>query len=203
MHPKQQINRRALNAGFHAIEDQERSDRLILRGTPIVYDTPTLLYEWDGVKYYEIIARGALVGADLSDFVFYFEHQGRVYARTRNGSLKLVDSEQNASVEVELDPNDQGHRELYNDVKEGRLDRMSFAFIPREESFDSTTNTATVRQIKKLYDVSAVAFAAYDQTDIQARCARWKEEKQGQENELTARALERKRQEAIAYSYTF
>ena len=184
-------------------EDQERSDRLILRGTPIVYDTPTLLYEWDGVKYYEIIARGALAGADLSDFVFYFEHGGRVYARTRNGSLKLVDSDQNATVEVELDPNDQGHRELYSDVKAGRLDRMSFAFIPREETFDSATNTATVRQIKKLYDVSAVAFAAYDQTDIQARCARWKEEKQGRENELAARVLERKRQEAIAYSYTF
>ena len=199
MPKRQEINKRAMLVGFQPVEDEQRSDRLILRGTPIVYDTKTMLYEWDGVKYYEIIERGALDGADVSDVVFYFEHHGRVYARSRNGSLKLTNADDSASVEIELDPNDQGHRELYNDIKAGRVDRMSFCFSIEEESFNNETNTFTVKKIRKLFDVSAVAFAAYDQTDIEARDS-FREE---QARQLAERAANQRRQTAIAYSLTF
>ncbi len=31
--------------------DDDSSDELVLRGTPIVFDTPTVICEFDGVQY--------------------------------------------------------------------------------------------------------------------------------------------------------
>ena len=43
---------------------------------------------------------------------------------------------------------------------------MSFSFVVRECSYDRETHTRTITKIKKLYDVSAVDFAAYNDTSI-------------------------------------
>jgi len=40
---------------------------MIVEGRAIVYESPTELYEINGIKYFEVIARGALEGADLRD----------------------------------------------------------------------------------------------------------------------------------------
>jgi HK97 family phage prohead protease len=189
---------RAASSGFSADAAQPDGSRLLLRGKPIVYDTPTLLFEQEGQKIYEVIARGALAGADMSDFIFNCEHQGRVYARSRNGSLRLRETESGAEVEAELDRDDQGHRQLYNDIQAGRLDRMSFSFTIAADDFDEATGIYTVRSIKKLYDVSAVAFAAYDSTTISARSAFLLEEHQKRKAEER-----RQRARAIAYALTF
>ena len=164
------IEKRNSFAGF-IVEQREDSSKLIIAGTPIVYDTPTPLFKINGKQYYEIIARGAIARADTSDVIFNIEHAGRVYARTRNSSLQLRDTEHGLEAIVELDSNDQGHRELYNDIKAGRLDRMSFSFTAADSSFDEEACTITINRIEKLYDVSAVAFPAYDDTTISARCA--------------------------------
>ena len=31
----------------------EDENKLIIRGTPVVFDTPTCLYEYDGIKFFE------------------------------------------------------------------------------------------------------------------------------------------------------
>ena len=46
---------------------------------------------------------------------------------------------------------------------------MSFSFTIAEQSYDEETRTRTIIRIKKLYDVSAVTFPAYEQTEISAR----------------------------------
>ena len=46
---------------------------------------------------------------------------------------------------------------------------MSLAFTIAESSDDKETRTLTIILIKKLYDVSAVTFPAYEQTSISAR----------------------------------
>ena len=43
------------------------SDELVVRGMPIVFNTPTVICEFDGVEYKEVIASGALDGCDMSD----------------------------------------------------------------------------------------------------------------------------------------
>ena len=56
-------------APFTLPDSSESSDELILRGTPIVFNTPTVLFEEDGVEYKEIIASGTLDGCDMSAFI--------------------------------------------------------------------------------------------------------------------------------------
>ena len=193
-----QMEQRTANSGFLAGPVQPDSDKLLLTGNPIVYDQRTLLWEFEGRKYYEVIQGGALTGADMSDVVFNCEHTGRVYARTKNGSLQLRETGQGAESSIELDANDQGHREVFNDVKSGRYDRMSFAFQIAEEEFDEASSTFTIKRIKKVFDVSAVAFPAYDAAVISARCAALTGENRKRQ---TGENRSREREAIIALTY--
>lgn len=143
---------------------------MIVEGRAIVYDTPTLIWEWDGIKYYEIIARGALDGADLRDVPFKYNHSDSVMvmARTRNGTLKLETDENGLLVRAELADTTTG-RDLYALIKRGDIDKMSFAFTVAEESYDRDTRTRKILRFKKIWDVSAVDIPAYADTHISAR----------------------------------
>ena len=154
---------------FSGLEMNESENKLTLRGTPIVFDKKTVLWEYDGIKFYEVIDRNALIGADMNDFVFNYNHGGRVYARTRNGTITYQITERGLDCEITLDGGDEGHRQLYRDVKNKLIDKMSFSFRISEEKYNKTTRTFTVTGIERLYDVSAVDFAAYDDTYIAAR----------------------------------
>jgi len=147
----------------------ENDTKLILRGTPIVFNSAALMWEYDGVKYYEVIERDALKDADTSDFIFNFNHRGRVYARTKNGSLKYEINDSGMNCVIELNSEDVGHNELYRDIKSKLIDKMSFAFSVSEDKYNKDTHTRTITKIKKLYDISAVDFAAYNDTSISAR----------------------------------
>ena len=67
-------------------------------------------------------------------------------------------------------------RQLYQEIKGGYTDKMSFGFIveedTREKTMDDTnteTITRTITKIKKLFDVSAVSIPANDMTSVSAR----------------------------------
>lgn len=171
--------------------DTENKDELVLRGTPIVFDTPTVICELDGVQYKEVIARGALDGCDMSDFIFnrnHGENDSTVYARTRNKSLDYSVSDRGLEIAEHLDNEDERHRNLYRDVQKCRVDKMSFSFVVRECSYDRETHTRTITKIKKLYDVSAVDFPAYNETSIVAARGFFSEE-----HEKEFKALEERR----------
>lgn len=154
--------------GFDTAQN-EQDDKLVLRGVPIVFNRPTVLWECDGIEYKEVIAPGALEGCDMSDFILNRNHgmnDGTVYARTRNGSLRYEIASTGVSIEADLDAEDERHKNLHRDVCKGRVDKMSFSFIARECSYDRETHTRTILKIKKLYDVSAVDFPAYNDTSL-------------------------------------
>ena len=127
------------------------------------------LFEADGIEYKEVIARGALDSCDMSDFIFNRNHgqnDSTVYARTRNNSLTYNITERGLDIAAFLDKEDERHRNLHRDIQKRRVDKMSFSFVVRECSYDRETHTRTITKIKKLYDVSAVDFAAYNETSI-------------------------------------
>ena len=127
------------------------------------------LFEADGIEYKEVIARGALDSCDMSDFIFNRNHgqnASTVYARTRNNSLPYNITERGLDIAAFLDKEDERHRNLHRDIQKRRVDKMSFSFVVRECSYDRETHTRTITKIKKLYDVSAVDFAAYNETSI-------------------------------------
>ena len=183
---------------FDAIGSEQESKELIVRGTPIVFDTPTVLFEMDGVEYKEQIASGALDGCDMSDFIFNRNHgynDGTVYARTKNNSITYQVTPRGLDFEAHLDDEDERHRALYRDIEKRRVDKMSFSFVVKEDSYDRETHTRTILKIKKLYDVSAVDFPAYNDTSISTARDFFSEEHAKEFKELEER---RRRQMLIA-----
>lgn len=180
--------------------DENKTDELVLRGTPIVFNTPTVICEIDGVEYKEIIARGALDECDMSDFIFnrnHGENDSTVYARTRNNSLEYSITDRGLDIAAHLDKEDERHCNLYRDVLKRRIDKMSFSFVMRESSYDRDTHTRTITKIKKLYDVSAVDFPAYSETSIVAARDFFSAEHEKEFKELE----ERRRKMLIAQTY--
>ena len=58
---------------------------------------------------------------------------------------------------------------MFELVKQGGLDKCSFAFTIREESYDRKTRTRHIKKIDKLFDVAIVDIPAYDSTSVSAR----------------------------------
>lgn len=114
-----------------------------ITGYAVVFDQRTVLYKdpMTGLEYGEIIDRHALDGADLSDVILRYDHEGRVLARTRNGSLRLTVDDHGLLIEADMSGTDEA-RSYYNDVKAGLLDRMSFAFTASGEEWDPDNQNA-------------------------------------------------------------
>ena len=143
-----------------------------IHGYAVVFDSRTVLYKdpETGLEYGEVIDRNALDGADMSDVVLRFDHQGHALARTRGGSLRLSVDAHGLRVDADMTLSDEA-RSFYQEVKNGLIDKMSFAFTvaPEGDSWDSTTRTRTVKHIARLFDVSLVTWPAYEQTQVSAR----------------------------------
>lgn len=137
-------------------------------GYATTFDTPYLLYEYDGIKYYEQVSSGALDGADMSDVVCRFDHTGHVYARTKNGTLTLTVDGHGLKTVADLSTTEAA-RQMHEEIRTGLIDKMSWAFTVAEDSYNSETRTRTILKIKKVYDVSPVTFPADADTDISAR----------------------------------
>lgn len=143
---------------------------LYVEGYAVRFDSPTVLFEYDGREYREQIDAHAFDGAVMDDVVMNYNHGGKVVARTRNHTLELRTDPAGLYIRARLDGTEEGRR-LYDEIAGGYIDRMSFAFTIREESFDAEAALWTVRKVKRLYDVSAVDIPAYADTSIEARWA--------------------------------
>lgn len=141
---------------------------LWVEGYAVRFDSPTVLFEIDGVEYKEQITRGAFAEARMDDVIFNYNHTGKVMARTRNKTLQLATDNVGLLVRARLDGTEEGRR-LYDEIRGGYIDRMSFRFQIGKEAFDREERLWTVERIKRLFDVSAVDFPAYDDTSIEAR----------------------------------
>lgn len=119
----------------------------------------------DGVDLYERIAPTAFDEADLSDVVFRVDHEGRVYARTSAGTVKIWTDEHGLANRTDLSKT-QASRALYDDIAAGNYPRMSFAFRVGKDHFDRATNTRVIEKIDKVFDISPVVFPANPGTEL-------------------------------------
>ena len=64
----------------------------------------------------------------------------------------------------------QSNRDVYKSIVAGLLDKMSFAFTVKSQSWDRSGEVPkrTITQIDRLYDVSVVDLPAYEGTSIDA-----------------------------------
>lgn len=140
----------------------------IIEGYAVVFDTVETMYEYDGIEYKEEIRSGAFNNAEMRDVVLNFNHGGKPSARTKNNTLQLTVDQRGLFVKADLSGTDEGRR-LYEEVKGGYLDKMSFAFTINAEEYNKDTRTRSITEVKRLYDVAIVDIPAYESTSVMAR----------------------------------
>lgn len=174
---KKTKNRPELVSRAYAFEvraEQGEDGGAIITGRPIVYESRTNLGPFD-----EIIERGALDGADLTDVRFLVNHDtSRIpLARSRrnngNSTMQLSVDYEGMAIRVSLDiENNAEARALHSAVQRGDITGMSFMFGIDGETWDNLESdhpTRHVRSISTVVEVSAVTFPAYESTEISAR----------------------------------
>ena len=162
----------------------EESGQKTVEGYATVFDQPYELcrMNFDGVIYIvnEQVDSRAFEGCDMSDVIMQYNHEGRVFARTSNGTLEVAPDGTGLHIRAQLGGTALGCQ-VYEEIDGGYTTKMSFGFTvgadkrDRTEERDEETGVTTISilrtitRISKLYDVSAVSLPANDATSISAR----------------------------------
>lgn len=154
-------------------EEKKFDSDYYIEGYATTFNQPYVLWEYNGIKYKEVIDSHAFDDCDMSDVLFQYNHAGRVYARTKmkkgkKPTMVLEKHEHGLFVGADLCSTSES-RKMYEDIDTGLIYHMSFAFVVAEDSYNRETHTRTITKIKKVYDVSAVDIPANPHTDISAR----------------------------------
>lgn len=171
-----------------------------VEGYATTFEDPYTLFEdsYDGWKYVEIIDRHALDDADMSDVIFQYDHEGRVYARNTNNTLYFEPNDHGLFIAADLSKTTLA-RQMYEDIAVGNVTRMSWAFIPTEEEYTSDREnkvfTTRIKRVGKVFDCSAVSLPADPNTEISARHLVNGEIEARRLRESQQRELDRKRKE--------
>ena len=87
--------------------------------------------------------------------------------------MTLSIDDQGLLIDAKLDTrNNPEAAALYSAISRGDVDGMSFCFVVAEDTWDWSDEDhpkRTINKISKVYEVSAVTFPAYEDTDISAR----------------------------------
>ena len=173
---------------------------MIVEGYATTFNEPYELWR-DGPDYVfkEQVDARAFDETDMSDVIMQYDHEGRVFARTGNGTLELDVDNHGLHIRADLGGTEIG-RQLYEEIRGGYTDKMSFGFtvdederlIQEDRESGTVTILRTIKRIGKLYDVSAVSLPANNATEISARS--WCDGVIQQLTEERRKAEERERQ---------
>ena len=142
-----------------------------ISGLPIVFNASTDL-GW----YEEAIDSHALDNTDLKDVRFLVNHNTDMIplARSRNNNanstMQLSVTEEGLRIRANLDTeNNMDARALYSAVSRGDMSSMSFMFSINDDEWtdlESDHPKRLIKSISKVFEVSAVNFPAYPQTEL-------------------------------------
>lgn len=125
--------------------------------------------------FWEQIAPGAFNRAleENQDVRFLVDHNpSLVLARTTSGTLDLSSDKRGLRVDADLADTSVG-RDLVVLLERGDVSQMSFGFTVETDEWAMQKDGSELRTIRdvNLFDVSAVTFPAYPQTDAALRAA--------------------------------
>ena len=182
-----------------ALEDGD-PESYVVEGYASTFNEPYLLYSEPGYRVDEQIDARAFDDADMSDVILQYNHEGRVFARTSNGTLSIFPDEHGLKIRALLGGTEIG-RQLYQEIRGGYTTKMSFGFkveaderaVKEDKETHNVEIMRTITKVAKLYDVSAVSLPANPATTIAARTygegviAEAKAERQRAEEETEAK----------------
>lgn len=149
----------------------EEGESFVVEGYASTFE-PYVMASFEGEEWREQIAPEAFNEADMSDVVFLRDHAGQVFARTKNNTIALLPDERGLFSRTNLSSTSAA-RGMYEDIESGLYSQMSFAFTVAKDHFTEELRedgtrviTRIIDSIKKVFDISAVAFPANPTTDI-------------------------------------
>ena len=152
--------------------EEGTDERKVVAGYASTFNEPYILYQDDDLIYEEQVDSFAFDETDMNDVIMQYDHQGRVFARISNNTLEVKPDEKGLYIEADLGGTELG-RQLYDEIRGGYTDKMSFGFIVdkdeelRTEAEDGRVRILrTITAISKLFDVSAVSIPANNGTSI-------------------------------------
>ena len=185
-------------------EEVEQEERKVVKGYASTFNEPYTLYEDDDWRFDEVVDSRAFDNTDMSDVIMQYDHEGRVFARMSNNTLKVVPDERGLLIEADLSGTELG-RQLFEEIEGGYTTKMSFGFsVDGEDKRDmmaadgKAMTLRTITSVRKLYDVSAVSLPANDATSISVRTLTDGEIERIRAERLEAEALELRRRKLLA-----
>jgi HK97 family phage prohead protease len=164
---------RCYNMSLEAREAEDEG-KGIVEGMAIVYNSKTDIGWFD-----EIIEQDALAHTDMKDVRMLVNHDtsmiplARSRNNTANSTLQLIPELNGLKIRAKLDiENNADAKSLYSAIQRGDISGMSFMFEVDGEAWEDEMSDHPLRRITsiaKIYEVSAVTFPAYEQTEINAR----------------------------------
>lgn len=147
----------------------------VIEGHAAVYGQETNIGGW----FYETIERGAFDECDFDDVLFTANHEmwdiplARSRRNNSNSTLQLTLDDKGLFIRAKLDiENNSEAKNLYSAIKRQDITGMSFIFYVKDEKWsdmDTEMPKRSITKIRKVREVSAVNFPAYEGTDINAR----------------------------------
>jgi HK97 family phage prohead protease len=156
------------NLGAFEKREENAEPSYIVTGYASTFE-PYLLFEDMGVQFYERIEPTAFAETDMSDVVFLRDHEGEVFARTKNGMIELSTDAHGLFTRTNLGATESA-RHMFEAIDAGNYSQMSFSFVvePETDRYEEQGDTITrvITRVKRLYDISAVSFPANPGTNI-------------------------------------
>lgn len=155
-------------------QDDKEENKKMVRGYASTFNQPYVLYSYGENEIREVVDPHAFDEADMSDVIFQYNHEGRVFARISNNTLSVIPDNIGLAIEADLGGTEIG-RDLYEEIAGGYTTKMSYGYTVLEDSWEDTReddkviSTRTIKKIGKVYDVSAVSIPANDGTSITVR----------------------------------
>lgn len=156
-------------------DEAAEQEKKIVRGYASVFNHPYTLYEDRDMVIQEQVSETAFNDADMGDVILQYNHEGRVFARTKNGTLTVTPDKKGLAVQADLGGTTIGEQ-LFEEIRGGYTTQMSYGYTvngaewsKRELEDGRILELRTITSINKVYDVSAVSIPANDATSISVR----------------------------------
>jgi HK97 family phage prohead protease len=178
-----EIQRRYLGhgeSGFQAIRSEGGEETFKIKGTPVVYNRETVLYESEYIRISEIIESGAARNALLrAEQVLLWNHDSsKPMAARKNNTLTVREDAGGVHIEADMGGTVWG-REGFEAIRAGLVDKMSFGFYLKEDGYTEERTAENGKRIYKriikafdrIVDFSPVTYPAFEDTSVSARDA--------------------------------
>jgi len=174
--------------------EKGEDNKLVIEGKAVAFESPETY--WGET---EVIDTHALDECDMSDVVLRYNHNDTQYtlARTRNKSLVLDLRADGLYFTANLNGDIQTQKDAYLMVKDGLLDKCSFAFSIDEDKYDVKNHLRTITKIGRMFDEALVDFPFYKDTLVEARGLDNRKEFLEKAKELQERAYKEKKKELL------